>query len=594
MTIALVFLLISVVFVLFLTEWVALDLVALGVLVFVALVGWVSPQQALNAFANEAPVTVAAMFILSAGLQRCGAIEDVGRMMRKFSKVNEVRLLLVLMIGVAACSVFMNNTPVVVTLLPLVLGVARHYKVSASKLLIPLSYAAIMGGTCSLVGTSTNLVVSSMARARWDISIGMFEITAVGLIVTTIGILYMVLIGRHLLPDRESLASLVNSTSPRAYTTEMRVSADSHLLRGALSATDLFKISAIRVVEILRQGSPVSDEAGEVDGVVLEAGDCLTVEGSRAGMMEIETIHGISPVEPGGLGLHPTGASESVIVEAVVTNNSHFARRALSECRLLEDFDAQVLAVHRHGENITRNVGQVALRFGDTLLLRISDDGLSRLRDNPDLLLLSDTVVATARREKRPIVLGVMVLVILLATLGYFPISILAMAGVVVMVATRCLRMSEVYDAIDWRIVSMIVGMIALGTAMENTGAAAWLVDRCLGLFEGAHPIVVLGIVYFITMLLTELISNNAVAILITPIAVQTAMSLNLHPMPFLIAVMFAASASFSTPIGYQTNTFVYGAGGYKFSDFLRVGVPLNLILFVVVTLVIPLIWPLQ
>jgi len=590
MTIALVFLLIAVVFVLFLTEWVALDLVALGVLVFVALVGWVSPQEALNAFANEAPVTVAAMFILSAGLQRCGAIEDVGRLMRKFSKVTEVRLLLVLMIGVAACSAFINNTAVVVALLPLVLGVARHYEVSASKLLIPLSYAAIMGGTCSLVGTSTNLVVSSLAKSRYDISIGMFEITSVGLIVTTVGILYMVLIGRHLLPDRESLASLVNATSPKEYTTEMRIGASSRLIGLPLAETELFKISAIRVMEVRRHGSPL---LGEARAVVLQAGDTLTVEGARAGMVEMESIQGVIPAAGGAREFESVRETESVVVEAVVTNNSGFARRTLEECRLREDFDAQVLAVHRHGENITRNVGQVALRFGDTLLLRITDEGVKRLRDNPDLLLLSDTVVATARREKRPIVLTVMGLVILLATLGFFPISILALAGVVVMVATRCLRMSEVYEAIDWRIVAMIVGMIALGTAMENTGAASWVVGQALVIFKGAHPIFVLGAVYFLAMLLTELISNNAVAILIAPIAVQTAVSLDLEPLPFLIAIMFAASASFSTPIGYQTNTFVYGAGGYKFSDFLRVGVPLNLILFVIVTLVIPLIWPL-
>lgn len=590
MTIALVFLLIAVVFVLFLSEWVALDLVALGVLVFVALVGWVSPQEALNAFANEAPVTVAAMFILSAGLQRCGAIEDVGRMMRKFSKVTEVRLLLVLMIGVAACSAFINNTPVVVALLPLVLGVARHYEVSASKLLIPLSYAAIMGGTCSLVGTSTNLVVSSLAKSRYDISIGMFEITGVGLIVTTVGILYMVLIGRHLLPDRESLASLVNSTSPREYTTEMLIGVNSRLVGFPLAETELFKISSLRILEVLRHGNPLP---GEVKEVVLQTGDTLTVEGSRVGMVEMESIPGVTAAT-GGRDFEALRETETVIVEAVVTNNSGFARRTLEECRLREDFDAQVLAVHRHGENITRNVGQVALLFGDTLLLRITEEGLARLRDNPDLLLLSDTVVATARREKRPIVLTIMGLVILLATLGFFPISILALAGVVVMVATRCLRMSEVYEAIDWRIVSMIVGMIALGTAMENTGAASWLVGEALVIFKGAHPIFVLAAVYFLAMLLTELISNNAVAILITPIAVQTAVSLDLNPLPFLIAIMFAASASFSTPIGYQTNTFVYGAGGYQFSDFLRVGIPLNLILFVVVTLVVPLIWPLR
>lgn len=588
MTIILVFLLIVAVFVLFLTEIVPSDLVALGVLVVVALAGWVTPQQALNSFANEAPITVAAMFILSAGLQRCGAIEDVGRLLRNFKKITEVRLLLMLMVGVAACSAFVNNTPVVVALMPLVLGVARHYEVSASKLLMPLSYAAILGGTCSLIGTSTNLVVSSIAHSRYGITIGMFEITGVGLIVAAVGILYMVLIGRHLLPVRESLASLVNSASARDFTSEMLIAPGSRLVGLRLAETEIHKISSIRVREIVRADGSIIDRS--VEEVVLVAGDRLTVGGSRLGMVEMETIPGLQPAG----GSHHQPHQHTVVVEAVVTNNSHFAGRSLQESRLREDYDAQVLAVHRHGENITREIGSVRLRFGDTLLLRIADDGIARLRDNPDLLLLSDTVVPAVRREKKPIVLGILAIVVILASLGVYPISILALAGVVALVATRCLRMSDVYDAIDWRIVSMIIGMIALGTAMENTGAASLLVERSLGLFEGAHPIVVLGTVYFIAMLLTELISNNAVAILLTPIAVQTAQSLGLEPLPFLIAIMFAASASFATPIGYQTNTFVYGAGGYKFSDFIRVGVPLNALLFVVVTLIIPLFFPLK
>ncbi|MFV0337294.1 MAG: SLC13 family permease [Chthoniobacterales bacterium] len=590
MTIALVFLLILVVFTLFLTEVIPPDLVALGVLVVVALVGWVSPAETLKSFANEAPITVAAMFILSAGLQRCGAIEDVGRLMRRFSKVTEVKLLLVLMFGVAFTSTFINNTPVVVALMPLVLGVARHYEISASKLLIPLSYAAIFGGTCSLIGTSTNLVVSSIAHSRYDINIGMFEISTVGIIVCTVGVLYMTLIGRHLLPDRESLASLVNSTATREYTTEMLITPGSELVGKKLSESELYKISNLQVREITRKGFVLP---GKKKDIVLEANDRLTFGGTRSGMVEIESVQGIASADEMALGLKRIREDESIIVEAVVTNNSHFARRTLQDSRLREDYEAQVLAIHRRGENITSNIGQVTLRFGDTLLLRISNDGIDRLRETPDLLLLSDTAVAGARREKQPLVIGIMAGVVILATIGIYPISLLALAGVVLMVLTRCLRMSEVYDSIDWRIVAMIVGMLSLGAAIENTGAASWLVSQAIGIFSDMHPIFILAAVYFLAMLLTELISNNAVAILLTPIAFQTAHTLGLNPMPFLIAIMFAASASFSTPIGYQTNTFVYGAGGYKFSDFLKVGVPLNLLLFIIVTLVIPIFWPL-
>jgi Di- and tricarboxylate transporters len=591
LSIALVFLLILIVFLLFLWEAVPPDLVAIGVLVVVTLVGWITPAEAFLSFSNEAPITVAAMFILSAGLQRCGAIEDIGRMLRRMPHMTETKLIVVLMASVAACSAFINNTPVVVAFLPLVLGVARHYHVSASKLLIPLSFAAILGGTCTLIGTSTNLVVSSLARDRYNIDFGIFDIAKLGLLVAVSGIGYMALIGRRLLPDRESLASLVNSSPMREYIAEMLVAENSPLRGQRLEDTELHKIANVRVQGILRNDELLPNPLHDV---VLHAGDRLVLGAPRTAMLEVHAIEGIDLVDEEGLGLERVRTENAVVVEAVVTNNSHFAGRTLRESRLRENFHALVVAIHRHGENITRNVGTVPLQFGDTLLLRISTDGLARLNGNPDLLLLTDTVVPTARREKRPIVLAILALVIVLATTGLYPISILALAGVVAMVATRCLRMSEVYDAIDWRIVAMIVGMISLGTAMENTGAAQWLVDRAVSEIGTANPILVLGVFYLIATVLTEFISNNAVAVLLTPIAYQTSVALELNPVPFFVAIMFAASASFATPIGYQTNTFVYGAGGYKFRDFLRVGIPLNVLFLFEVTLLIPLFWPLK
>lgn len=590
-TILLVFALIAVVFVLFLSESAPPDLVAIGALVVVVLVGWVTPTDAFAAFANEAPITVAAMFILSSGLQRSGAIEDVGRWLRRLPEVTEVKLIVVLMAGVGLCSAFVNNTPVVVALMPLMLGVASHFKISASKLLIPLSYAAILGGTCTLIGTSTNLVVSALARSRYNIDIGIFEITGLGVIVAVTGITYMATLGRHLLPDRESLASLVNEASTREYVTEMLISEKSRLAGRKLGDTELAKIRSVRIQQVLRNNELLPAPLREV---VLQANDRLVLGAPRSALVELQSVEGVSLASENELGLKRVRLDETIVVEAVVTNNSRYAGRTLRESRLRENFNALVLAIHRHNENITRDVGQVALKFGDTLLLRISEEGATRLRGNTDLLLLSDTSVAPARRDKQPIVLGVLLLVIILAAFNVYPISVLAMTGVVILVATRCLRMSEVYDAIDWRIVSMIVGMIALGTAMATTGAAAYVVEHIVSLLGNANPILILGTFYLLGTTLTEMVSNNAVAILLTPIAVKTAEVLDLHPLPFLIAVMFAASASFATPIGYQTNTFVYGAGGYRFRDFMRVGAPLNLIFLVEVTLLVPLIWPLK
>ncbi|HEY8900198.1 MAG TPA: SLC13 family permease [Chthoniobacterales bacterium] len=591
MTIVLFFLLILVVLFLFVKEIVPPDLVAMGTLVLVTLVGWISPKEAFASFSNEAPITVAAMFILSSGLQRCGAIEDVGRLFRRVPNMSELKLLIILMLSVIACSAFVNNTPVVVALLPLVLGVARHYKVSASKLLIPLSFAAILGGTCTVIGTSTNIVVTSLAETQYGIHFGIFDITKLGVIVALAGVAYMALIGRHLLPDRESLASLVGSISTREYVTEMLVGETSPLRGKPLDQTELHKIANVRVQGIVRGGEFLPPP---FHSAVLEAGDRLVLGAPRTAMEEVQSLAGVSLIDEKEFGLERVRAEHTVIVEAVITNNSHFASRTLGESRLRENFSAQVLAIHRHGENITQNVGQVPLKFGDTLLLRISQEGLARLGGNPDILLLSDTAVASLRRDKRPIVLAVLLTVVTLASFNVYPISILALAGVVVLVATRCLRMSEVYDAIDWRIVAMIVGMISLGTAMTNVGADKWLVDEVISIVGTANPILVLGAFYLIGTLLTEMISNNAVAILLTPIAYQTAVKLHYDPVPFLIAIMFAASASFATPIGYQTNTFVYGAGGYKFRDFLRVGAPLNLFFLVIVTLLIPIFWPLK
>lgn len=590
-TLVLFFLLLVAVFVLFVRETVPPDLVAIGTLVTVTLVGWISPEQAFASFANEAPITVAAMFILSSGLQRCGAIEDVGRLLRRMPNMTELKLLVLLMLAVIACSAFINNTPVVVALLPLVLGLARHYQISASKLLIPLSYAAILGGTCTLIGTSTNIVVSSIAHAQYGISFGMFDFTGLGVIVALAGVAYMALIGRHLLPDRESLASLVNSLPTREYVTELALTAESPLVGKPLFETELHKIQDVRIQGIMRDGELLSPHLPDL---VLRSGDCIVLGAPRTAMLEVEALHGATLANERELGLERVRVEDTLIVEAVITNNSHFAGKTLPESRLRENFHALVLAIHRHGENITRDISQIPLKFGDTLLLRISPEGLARLGGDPDILLLTDTATATARRHKRPIVLAVLGGVILLATLGVYPISILALAGVVVLVATRCLSMSEIYDAIDWRIVAMIVGMLALGTAMANVGADRWLVDQVIGVVGNAHPILVLGAFYLIATLLTEMISNNAVAVLMTPLAMHTAEKLDYQPVPFLIAIMFAASASFATPIGYQTNTFVYGAGGYKFRDFLRVGVPLNVFFLLLVTLLIPLFWPLR
>lgn len=586
--IGLLLVLIALIFALMVTEAFPPDLVALSSLAFVALTGLITPAEAFQSFANEAPITVAAMFILSFALQRTGAIEDLANKLRLMPKMGEAKLLLSLMVLVAAVSAFLNNTPVVVTFLPLVLGLAKHHQISASKLLIPLSFAAIFGGTCTLIGTSTNLAVSALVQEKYDVTIGLFDITLPGLILATAGLLYMILIGRHLLPAREPLSTLVDDLAGRLYYAEVEVSPGSKWIGHPLARTELARWDGVAIKELRRQGVRV---ARNFLNTVLEPGDRILVSCRLKALLNLQAnrhlvVHNAKHNE------RPEEREGIRVVELLVMNNSTFAGQSLEDVHFQERSGAHVLAIHRSGEQLRGKLGAIRLRFGDTLLVKIPQAALLGLRGSRDLMILSDLPLPSPRRNKKPLVLAVFAAMVGLAATNLYPISLLAVTAVVVLVITRCIQVSEMYEAIDWRTVTMIIGMIALGTAVDRTGTGKWLAQSALGVLGDVHPLVILGIIYLITTTLTEMISNNAVAILMTPIAMETATAYGLSPLPFFIAIMFAASASFATPIGYQTNTFVYGAGGYTFRDFLRVGVPLNLLFWLVASAIIPLIYP--
>lgn len=592
MTLAIGFVLLLCVAVFVLLAWEILppDVVAMMTLVVVTLTGLITPREAFASFANEAPITVAAMFVLSAALQRSGAITDMGRKLARLPKLGPAKLMFCLIPVVGLSSACINNTPVVVALMPVMLSLAQQQGMAGSKLLIPLSYGAILGGTCTLIGTSTNLVVSSIAEQKYDIHFTLFEISGIGLVMLAMGTVYLAFIGHRLLPIRETLASLVETAGGREFVTELVVEPDCALIGKTVGETQLAKLGKIRVQSVIRQGAILPVPPRKVQ---LAANDIIQINATADEVVELHALPGLSnDSEHRGLQLLKT--DEAVVMEVVVTNNSRLAGRTVEELRFFERYRATVLAVHRRGENLRDDLQHVELQFGDTLLLKLPKERLPSFRETRDVLPLTDTVITPARRSKRPIVLAVLLGLIGLASFNVYPISILALTGVVVLVITRCLLVSEVYESIDWRIVSMIIGMIALGAAMEKTGAAAWIADQVVSLVQGGNPIFVLAAFYLLTTSFTEIISNNAVAVIFTPIAYQTAIGLDLSPVPFLVAVMFGASASFSTPIGYQTNTFVFSAGGYKFSDFIRVGLPLNIMALLVATLLIPVIFPLQ
>ncbi len=587
--IALVLAVIVVVFILLATEVIPPDLVALGTLVCVTLVGLITPAEAFQSFANEAPITVAAMFILSYALQRTGAIDELGAKLRRMPRMSEGKVLIAMMIPVAAVSAFLNNTPVVISFLPLVLGLARHHQISASKMLIPLSFAAIFGGTCTLIGTSTNLAVSGLVSAKYGIEIGLFDITLPGLILAAAGIAYMTLIGRHLLPKREPLATLVDEPAGRQYFAEVEVGAKSKWAGRLLRDTGLPSRPNLVVREIRRGAQTLSGDQSET---VLEPGDRIVIGCSLNTLLDLQidrhlVVHNARTVEGAD-----SQNGEAHVVELMVMHTSPLIGRSLEEIEFYEKSCAEVLAIHRRGERLGGTVGKIRLRFADTLLVKIPRQNLAALRESRDVMVLSDLPVTSRRRNRKPLVIGTFAAMVGLAATGAFPISILAVTAVIFLTITRCIDVTEMYGAIEWRTVSMIIGMIALGAAVEKTGTAKWAAEATFGLLENPHPILILAIVYLVTTTLTELISNNAVAILMTPVAMEAAIAYELSPLPFVIAIMFAASASFATPIGYQTNTFVYGAGGYAFRDFLRVGIPLNLVFWIMATAVIPLFYP--
>jgi di/tricarboxylate transporter len=581
--------LLVVVFAGFLLERMRSDVVAgLAVLALLAS-GTMPASEVIQVFGNEAPITVASMFVLSAALDRTGVIEGAGRRVTALAVRSPALSLVALMGGAMVVSAFMNNTPVVVILTPIAVMLAQTLGTSASRFLIPLSYASILGGTCTLIGTSTNLVVDGAAQAQGLAPFTLFEITPAGLVYGGVGIAYMLLVGRHLLPHRQVFAELA-TPRPRTFLTDVLVPHGSPLVGKTLAQSEVATKLGTGVVDVIRNGVSLSSL---MDRLVLEAGDRLIFRSNVADVMELRAK---SDVVFGGEGEHvlePIGSQNTRIMEGIVGPRSPFAGRRLSELNLRRLYGAYILAAHRHNEDLGPNFDRVRLEFGDTLLLEGPPEGLRQLFEQGALVSLSEPAERPLHREKGWIAITALGLVIALATLDVLPISGLALGAAIAVVAFGCLEADEAYQAINWPILMLIFGMLAVGRAMESSGAGEMLVGSLLSLVEGYGPLVVLAMVYLATMVLTEFISNNAAAILLTPIAMGVAHGIGADPKPFVVAVMFAASASFSTPIGYQTNTFVYAAGGYRFVDFVRVGLPLNLILWLVAITIIPWYWPL-
>jgi di/tricarboxylate transporter len=581
--------------ILFMWNRVRADVVGLIVMAALIVSGLVTPQQGISGFSNEAMITVAAMFVLSAGLSRTGTIDRVGRLVARFAGKSEIRLLLASVAIAVPLSAFINNTPVVVMMIPMLLGLAKEMGIAPSRLFMPVSFGSQMGGTLTLIGTSTNLLVAGLVLDLGMDRIRLFDVTPPALVLTSLGLLYLLTIGRKLTPTRETQDDLVASYELREYLTGLIVDPNSPLIGRSLSDSRFGEEFGLQVVGIEREGDRIPFPRGDT---VLLAGDHLLVRGKSPEIARIEEASGLrlATGQP-TLNLEemqPKVAdnTEPRLAELIVPPRSHVIGRTLQLLNFRSRFGVPVLAVQRHGEPLHESLRDTRLAAGDVLLVRGTPEELQRLHRDRDLALLGAVDIPPRRVRKMKIAVGIMVAVVLLAAFNITTILVSSILGVVAMFLTRCMTPDEAYEDIDWMVLVLLGSIIPLGLAMQNTGTAQILAAGLLGVTEPLGLYGSLAALYLLTSLLTEVISNNAAAVVLTPVAVAAAVGLGASPLPFVIAVMFAASNSFLTPIGYQTNTFIYGPGGYHFSDFARVGGPLMILMLIAATFTIPFFFP--
>ncbi len=573
---------------LFVTELVRADLVGMGLMVSVTLLGLVTPEQAFAGFAHPALLTVAAMFVLAAGLNNTGALAFVAERLIRFSRGGPLLLLFLLMLTAATMSAFINNTTVVVIFIPLVISLAHKFGTSPSRLLMPLSFASIFGGTCTLIGTSTNLLVSGLAVDNGFPPLGMFELAPIGLIFTAVGIIYMLTAGRHLLPERRPVSSAAGPRAPREYLTEIQVGAGSSLVGSTLARSVLARHPDLTILQVVR-GEQILWPP--LDKIVIQAGDVLMSRGVVDTLISVQgedRLEILPELARGQLRFDPTAAT---MAEVVILPNSPLVGVLVGDARFRRLYRVTVMALQRRGTHFRDKVTEMELRAGDILLLYGDEDAVNQLQNVDEFILLEQPRPVKVPKSKSAWALAILVGVVLAITTGLVPLLPAAMTGALLMVLGGCVRPREVYSAVDFKLLVLIAGTMALGVALKDTGTARAIADELVRLTSGLGPHAVLAAVYLLTAICTEMLSNNAAAVLMVPIALSTAQSLGVDTRPFLVAVTIAASASFVTPIGYQTNTLVYGAGGYRFTDFARVGAPLVVVLWILATFLIPVFW---
>ncbi|ATJ83658.1 SLC13 family permease [Halomonas beimenensis] len=562
------------------------DMVLMGALVLLLGLGVVDPQQALGGFSSSGLFTVAFMYVLVASIRETGGIDLIIRYVLGRPKGERLALAR-LVLPVAPLSGFLNNTPVVATFIPAVLSWSRRLNLPAHRLLMPLSFASILGGTITLLGTSTNLVVHGLLIERYpSLAMGLFDIAWVGVPVAVVGVTYLLLVGRRLLPPRQGATEVFEN--PREFTIEMEVDPAGPLVDRTVEEAGLRHLQELFLVEIERDGNVVSVVG---PGERLKGGDRLVFAGTSAGAVELQQIRGLVPSHHGESSLQKD-FKERRLVEAVVSDQCQFIGRRIRDGHFRTLYGAAVLAVCRGGERVAGNLGQIRLQPADVLLLEARPPFIERHRQSRDFLLISQlNGSARPAHERAWLAWSILAGVVLLATTGLTSLLNAAMLGAAASVLSGCCTIGAAKRGLDTQVLLTLAASFGLGAALDASGAASALAGTAMGMVDGNPWWLLIG-TYLVVALLTELVTNNAAAVITFPVVIAGAESLGVSPMPYVVAVMFAASASFLTPIGYQTNLMVYGPGGYRVSDYLRVGAPLNLLTAVVALGLIPIVWP--
>ena len=573
----------AVMFVMFVRETYPVEVTAIAGAAVMIVLGLLPVHDAVSVLSNSAPWTIVLMFLVMGGLVRTGAVEMVIGMAEKHVGNRPKMTIFVLFAFVGLASAFMNNTPLVAVMIPVVIQVAMRLGKAPSKLLIPLSHITVLGGMITLIGTSTNLLVDGVAKEQGMAAFSLFEIAPLGLAVLLAGGLYLALFADRLLPDRQSMGTLLSNRKNMKYFTEVAIPEESALIGQAVLDVPQFKRSGVRVIDVLRGDASLRRD---MSAAVLQAGDRVVLRSDMSELLGMQARRDMQMVDK-------LSSVETRTVEVLITPGCRMIGRTLGELRLRRRYGVYVIAAHRRNENIGRQLDDLDVQVGDTLLLEGTQEDIQRLADDVELVNISQPSQKAYRRNKAPIAIGALAFVVVLSSLDVAPIIALGFLAVTIILVTRCIDTDEAFGFVDGRLLAMIFAMLAVGEALDQSGAVALIVSGVRPWMEGLSPFAMILAVYLLGLILTEFLSNNAVAVIYTPIAIQLAQSLGVDPRPFVVAVMFSATLAFGTPVGYQTNMMVYGPGGYKFLDFTRIGVPLNIITWLLCSALIPLIWPL-